>query len=433
MLLHREVQWTLGGSFLVRRVPAAAISRSDDLRRQNKRRILGALRANRTLSRTELAAATGLSASTVTAATSELIETGHLVLADIQDFGDTRGKGAGRGRPRVALSRRPEAASIAALTITVNQIQAELVDFAGDTVCKIAEPADHASMTRQDLGPRLVALVRKAIASAPVPVGPLASVAIGVQGVVDAAGEMVFWSPLSRHRDVGLAAELSQALGADVRLANDANMIATALHQDNPDRYGENFATVLLSYGVGMGMFLHGDLFRGARTSAAEFGHMPYAPGGALCRCGRLGCVEAYASEYGIWRLATGADTTRMPDALPELPTMIRLAELAAGSDERAANAYRVAGAALGRGLLGVFTIFDAMTVAFVGSGTLGFAVMEPEIRKALAGPSTGLSYENAAMFCHLKEFDLMSRGSIITALTNLDQSIDLDRVYAGP
>ena len=414
--------------------PAAAIQRSDDLRRQNKRRILAALRVQRALARTELAAATGLSASTVSAATSELIATGHLVQADVSPAPDdeTGRPGGGRGRPRVALSRRPGAASVAALTITVNAIQVDLVDFAGDTVCTLAEPSRVGSLGRSDFAARIVALVERASRAAPKGTGPLSSVAVAVQGVVDASGEVLHWSPMSPRRNLALAAELSGALGVEARLANDADMIATALHHDEPERFGGDFAAVLLSYGVGMGMFLGGELFHGARTSAAEIGHVPFQVGGALCRCGRLGCVEAYASEYGIWRIATGADPCMMPAEPPDRATMAALVKRAASGDARAAEAYRTAGRALGHAVLTLYTVFDPMTVAFVGSGTLAQDLWEPLVRDALCGPSTGLPYEGALFYGYAENIGLMSRGTVITALSNLDRTIDVDRLQSG-
>ncbi len=414
--------------------PAAAIQRSDDLRRQNKRRILAALRVQRALARTELAAATGLSASTVSAATSELIATGHLVEADLTPApdDDTARSAGGRGRPRVALSRRPGAASVAALTITVNAIQVDLVDFAGDTICTRSEPSLTGSFAQSDFASRIVSLVERAVDAAPTGTGPLSSAAVAVQGVVDAGGEVLHWSPMSPHRNVGLAAELSRMLGAEVRLANDADMIAAALHHDEPERFGGDFAAILLSYGVGMGMFLGGTLFHGARTSAAEIGHVPFEAGGALCRCGRFGCVEAYASEYGIWRAATGADPRVMPTDPPDRATMAGIAARAAAGDTRAIEAYRTAGRALGQAVLTLYTVFDPMTVAFVGSGALAFDLWEPVVREALCGPSTGLPYEGSLFYGYSENIGLMSRGTVITALSNLDRTIDVDRLQSG-
>ncbi len=85
---------------------------------------------------------------------------------------------------------------------------------------------------------------------------------------------------------------------------NDCNMIAVALRWHKPERYRDDFIAILLSHGIGMGMVLKGELFTGTQSSGGEFGHMIHRPDGALCRCGRRGCVEAYAGNYAIWRNA---------------------------------------------------------------------------------------------------------------------------------
>ncbi len=62
-----------------------------------------------------------------------------------------------------------------------------------------------------------------------------------------------------------------------------------------------------------MGLVLKGELFTGTQSSGGEFGHMMHRPDGALCRCGRRGCVEAYAGNYAIWRSAEQPARTQTP------------------------------------------------------------------------------------------------------------------------
>ena len=92
-------------------------------------------------------------------------------------------------------------------------------------------------------------------------------------------------------------------------------MIALALRSRDPERYRNDFIAILLSHGIGMGMVLRGELFTGTQSSGGEFGHMIHRPGGALCRCGRRGCIEAYAGNYAIWRNAKGMPEDSLPVA----------------------------------------------------------------------------------------------------------------------
>ena len=91
------------------------------------------------------------------------------------------------------------------------------------------------------------------------------------------------------------------------------------MRSHDPERYRNDFIAILLSHGIGMGMVLRGELFTGTQSSGGEFGHMIHRPGGALCRCGRRGCIEAYAGNYAIWRNAQG-----MPEDSPPVADIRR-------------------------------------------------------------------------------------------------------------
>jgi DNA-binding transcriptional ArsR family regulator len=105
------------------------IARPDDVRRQNQFSILAALRRHGNLSRTELSAATGLSASTVTVISSSLMERGVLTA---EETGEQSGQK--RGRPQVRLLPNPRFASIAVMRLALNQISADIHDYSGNVL-----------------------------------------------------------------------------------------------------------------------------------------------------------------------------------------------------------------------------------------------------------------------------------------------------------
>ena len=174
------------------------IARSDDLRRENQRRVLAALRADSPLSRTELAAATGLSASTVTTITSSLLAADYLVEAPRKDGGTGEEALSRRGRPQVALALNPKSASIGALTLTLNRLSAVLVDYSGSVILEVTEKVETQSLARDEFGRRFVSLLKKAVDDAGPSAGPLRHVALTVQGVSDAKGTRIHWSPILR-------------------------------------------------------------------------------------------------------------------------------------------------------------------------------------------------------------------------------------------
>ena len=146
--------------------------------------------------------------------------------------------------------------------------------------------------------------------------GPVMRIVLAIQGIADSGSRTLLWSPITPQTDIPFATVLEHATGIPVTVENDCSMIALALRSHDPERYRNDFIAILLSHGIGMGMVLRGELFAGTQSSGGEFGHMIHRPGGALCRCGRRGCIEAYAGNYAIWRNAQG-----MPEILRRSPT----------------------------------------------------------------------------------------------------------------
>ncbi|MCB1451842.1 MAG: ROK family transcriptional regulator [Nitratireductor sp.] len=397
----------------------SAIARSDDLRRQNQRRILAALRRGGPLSRTELSSQTGLSASTVTAITALLMTSGALietVPADSVDHGSSR-----RGRPQVSLSFNADFASIAAISYSLNRISAAIVDYAGRLRAEQVIRIETRKSGSREIVDAISLVLDQALAEAGTK-APLMQIAIGVQGVVDVEGRTVLWTPIQHSKDVPLAAQLETRHGAPVTLANDCSMIAEALRWQEPSTYSGSFGAVLLSHGIGMGLVLKGRLFSGIGSSATEFGHMNHMPLGAACRCGSKGCIEAYAGDYGIWRNANGLPPSSAPKSDLQILDMKAIADKARAGDGPERAAYRAAGLAIGSGLKSMFALFDPFPVAFAGSGAAAFDLMEDAIREALGEQAIGMATPNVEMHCYRDEYPLVRHGATMSALTSLDE-----------
>src|SRR6185295_10353909 len=147
------------------------------------------------------------------------------------------------------------------------------------------------------------------------------------------------------------------------------NMIALALRSHDPERYRNDFIAILLSHGIGMGLVLRGELFIGTQSSGGEFGHMIHRPDGARCRCGRRGCVEAYAGNYAIWRSAHLQGEDEEPVADVSDADILALAAQARAGEGPERRAFAKAGEAIGFGLGSLFALIDPAPVAFVGVG----------------------------------------------------------------
>ena len=395
------------------------IVRQDDVRRQNQFGVLMALRRHGSLSRTDLSAVTGLSASTVTVITNSLLERGALVAETVGEFAGPR-----RGRPQVRLSPNPQHATAAVIFLGLNTIEISLANYAGTVVASLVEKTPTHALSANELSDAVISAMRRLLDRGGAGLPPLGRISVGVEGIVDADGQTLLSSPVTATSNVHLGRALQNAFGASVEIANESNMIAEALRWKAPDRYGTDFASVLLSVGVGMGLYLNGKLFSGVRSSAVEFGHTTYKPDGALCRCGRRGCIEAYAGLHSIWRAAAGADDTKMPDEdLPENALDI-LMEKARAFDGPERKAFHEAGKAIGIGLSNLFTMFDAIPLVFTGPGVAALDLMMENINEALAKTSFGLPVIVSVIDSYLDYRALIREGALMHALVFLDQTM---------
>jgi predicted NBD/HSP70 family sugar kinase len=406
--------------------------RHDDLRRRNRAMVISAVRRAGQPSRTEIAATTALSHSTISAISSDLIGEGVLAEAKGAESGALK-----RGRPQVAISLNPGAASVCAAVLSLNSLVASLIDYSGNTVAETSLRLQTLTLGRDELIAATVGHVARLIEEHRASAGPVMRIVLAIQGITDAASRTLMWSPITPESDIPFGELLEQATGIPVRVENDCNMIALALRSHDPERYRSDFIAILLSHGIGMGMVLRGELFLGTQSSGGEFGHMIHRPDGALCRCGRRGCVEAYAGNYAILRSARGLPDDSEPVADVGDAEIAALADKARRSDGPERDAFRRAGEALGFALGSLFALIDPAPVAMVGHGALAFDLLEGPIREAIARTAGGQHSKAISFATEPNEKPLIREGCGARALTFLDEQVfapglDAARLAAG-
>ncbi|MEL7302176.1 MAG: ROK family protein, partial [Pseudomonadota bacterium] len=319
-------------------------ARSDDVRRFNRRRVLRCVRRAREISRTGVAELTGLSPATVTAIASDLMSAGLLEEA-APSMGVRR---TGRGRPTTNLSLNARASSVAIVNLQLDTITGAIIDYTGQTIgsgsCRIATR----SASRAKLRAGLASVLQSAISDAGRKRPRIGRVCVAAQGVTDVGCRILTWSPVTKSGGLEIAEWIEDDFGVSTDVRNDAGLAALGLNARAPETYSDAFAVVLLAHGVGMGLFLNGQLVQGGLSSGTEFGHMIHQSGGAKCRCGVSGCIEAYAGDYAILRRADGRDVTSQPTRSVSLRDIEAVGARVASGDAMARAAIDEAGRAIG-------------------------------------------------------------------------------------
>jgi predicted NBD/HSP70 family sugar kinase len=393
--------------------------RHDDLRRRNRAMVIAAVRRSGQPSRTEIASATSLSHSTISAISADLIAEG--ILAETKGAEPATAR---RGRPQVGIALNQRAATVIVTVLSLNDLTAAVIDYAGGLVAEEQRRLSTATISREELVSELVAMLRRLTAGRAADGRKPLRIVLALQGITDAAARVMLWSPITPHKDIVFADVLEREFAIPTTVENDCNMMAVALRWRNPARYRDDFLAILLSHGIGMGLVLKGELFTGTQSSGGEFGHMIHRPGGALCRCGRRGCVEAYAGDYAIWRNAQQKSEDSTPEDGVSSADMRALAERARAADGAEREAYRKAGTAIGYGIGSLFALIDPAPIAFIGDGAAAFDLLEPSIRAAIAETAGGQHSDAISFDTIPDELPLIRQGCAMRALTFVDQEI---------
>ena len=299
----------------------AAASR--DVRRHNLSLVLGEV-ARSPRSRAALAGETGLNKSTVSSLVAELCDLGFL-----RDSGQERSGAVGRPAQNVELD--PEGPFVLGLEINVDYLAVWATDLGGAVLHRTFTASDNRDEP-ESVAARLEQLARHAL-DEPFACGrePVAS-AVAVPGIVGHSGEIVV-APNLYWEDVPLAGMLSDELGP-LSVENEANLGALAELSEGAGREFADFVYLSAEVGIGAGIVLDGELFRGAHGFGGEIGHLTIDPSGPPCPCGSRGCLERLAGQDALLRLAGWDARTGGPGPRPEWPGAM-LAESARAGQPR--------------------------------------------------------------------------------------------------
>jgi len=151
------------------------------------------------------------------------------------------------------------------------------------------------------------AAVHAAIGEAGIALDDVSAIGVGtpgivIDGTVGGATNVPGW-----YERFGLKETFSQNIGRPVRVMNDVTAAAVAEHRLGAGRGSRHVLVVFAGTGVGAGLVLNDEPYEGAVGGAGEFGHTVIVRGGAVCTCGRRGCVEAYAGRRAMAQAAERA------------------------------------------------------------------------------------------------------------------------------
>lgn len=211
---------------------------------------------------------------------------------------------------------------------------------------------------------------------------------------------------------------MKEKIGIPVALTNDANAAAVGEMTYGAARGMKNFIMITLGTGVGSGIVVNGDVVYGHDGFAGELGHTTSVRyNGRLCNCGRVGCLETYASAIGVARTAREwLEMTPVPSSLRSLAEQITskdVYEAASSGDELAINIFEYTGKKLGEAFAD-FVAFSApeAIVLFGGLARSGDLLLKPIEEHMNANLLPLWKNKVKIIFSQLKESDAAILGA---------------------
>ncbi|PZA19282.1 ROK family protein, partial [Modestobacter versicolor] len=361
-------------------VPSGA--RQSTLRTTNLGLVLRTVCASPTpTSRSEIAAATGMTRATAARLADELVAGGLLDEVDrdaVEPDALPR-----RGRPATPLLPGARFAALG-LQVDAGLVAARVLDLRGRTVAERVEQGDFRGSDPAVTFARLGEVTADVLAGLPADLR-LVGGGLALPGLVDEGAGVLLRAPNLGWSDLPTADLLARCVpaGLDVALGNEADLAARTVAAEAPGRAGPHRDFLYLSGQIGIGgaVVLDGRVVTGSSGWAGEVGHVCVDPDGPPCTCGSTGCLELYAGRHALLRAA----------GLPLDVAPGQLAELARSGDPAATGAVESGAWALAVALAGVVNVVGIPTVALGGHLAELAELLDPDARAHGLGERRGV------------------------------------------
>ncbi|HSN93472.1 MAG TPA: ROK family transcriptional regulator, partial [Anaerolineaceae bacterium] len=261
------------------------------VRKMNRSIILAIFRTQKTLSRAQLAAQTGLNPSTVSKIIYELIQE-NLIRETVLSQ-------SGTGRPGLMLELNPKGGCALGIEINVDYIELLITDFSATALWR-KNQATKPEAGQDGIMKQVIELVKEALKFIHAHKYHLLGVGVGVPGLVDVTSGLLRVAPNLNWVEIPIRDILAKYLDCPIYVENEANAAALGEYYFGAVRNVKDFIYLSAGIGLGSGIVIGGQLFRGNFGFAGEAGHMTLDTNGELCGCGRRGCWETFVGPRSV-------------------------------------------------------------------------------------------------------------------------------------
>ncbi len=388
---------------------------SQNVKNLNKHAIIDLIRfTSGGISRVELAHLMGLTRAAVSS-----------IINDLQSSGLVRevGNHSNGGRKRIVLEINPGLGCVVGVDMGATHVSLILADFSARQIQEMHMPLDI------DLGPgvclnQVDSYLREVVGSAGLSLRDIKAIGVGVPGPIVAEAGMVSGPPIMPGWDgFPIRDSLQERWGCPVTLNNDAELGALGEWAYGAGRGERDLAYIKVGVGIGAGLLLDGQIYRGITGSAGEIGHITIEENGPECQCGNKGCLEALAGGRAISKRAIQAVHKGQRTLLSEISPVQSITPqdvivAARRGDLLSQQLMAEAGAHLGTAIASLVNLFNpSMVVIGGGVAQIGDLLLEP-IRRTVQQRSLRVASRAVRITAALLGRRSSGMGAVVQALS---------------
>jgi predicted NBD/HSP70 family sugar kinase len=345
------------------KVTMTTIVSRQGMREVNSEQVLRVILREGPLARVDLARYVGLTTAAISNITRELIENGLL-----SEIGMARGHRVGAKSilldfPEHGIVLGVVHQGVSALRVALSTLRGRII---GRRV--IATPDRYTPAWAVEA---IVQALHELLSAHGYTDNELIAIGVGLVGLIDTGQGIVKRAPSIGWEHIPIRAMLEQRFTCSVAVENNVRAMALGEVLLGAGQGWPDFAFVYIGTGIGSGLIINGQLYRGSHGGAGEIGHITVDPKGEQCSCGNYGCLETIVAEPAI------VHSARLHGIVVDTPdggtkeTVRKLALLARQGDETACTVIATCGESLGLALATLVDILNSSHIVLHGAITL--------------------------------------------------------------
>jgi glucokinase-like ROK family protein len=384
-----------------------------------KNMIIKCLYFDKAMSCAELSELFDKSIPSIAKAVNELIEEGFVVE---QGYAPSSG-----GRRPLMYAINASAMYILAIAMDQLSTRIQLVDLLNQPVSDFVM-FELKLLNNAEALDKLVKNINQYINDSGVSRDKIAGIGIGMPGFINPLKGINY-----TYLDAGdktLTQYISDETGLPAYIDNDSSLIALAEQKFGIAKSQKEVMVINLGWGIGLGMIVNGEIFRGRNGFAGEFSHIPLSEDGALCTCGKRGCLEAEASMLVVSKRAIeGIDRGRVTslkqiDEAHSKQMGDAIMEAANNGDQFAIELFADAGYKIGKALAILIHIMNPEAIVLSGRGAKVGKILLAPIQQALHKYCIPRLSRGTELLISELGFDAELIGASVLVMENFDKEV---------